>query len=192
MLQEFLHLLRITSRYSQRPLSFIEEIIFLLWLSSSREDLLRIEPNILNSGSILILHKWICKAHVSSSFGVHSLLSHFIPIHLFLLSEWDVTRSVDLLTCPHSQVVKMWPNSGHFSLAPCVWLYEEQLSMARLLLLITVRYRSSTGYSICSYTWIVLTLIWVFHRLAQQPSHFSQIPISPGRIWQTVENSKFK
>ena len=40
--------------------------------------------------------------------------------------------------------------------------------------------------------WVGFTLIWVFHHLAQLPSRFCQIPISPGRIGQTVEHSKFK
>ena len=35
------------------------------------------------------------------------------------------------------------------------------------------------------------TLILVFHHLARLPSRFCQIPISPGRIGQTVEHSKF-
>ena len=35
--------------------------------------------------------------------------------------------------------------------------------------------------------WVGLTLIWVFHHLAQLHSHFCQIPISLGRIGQTVE-----
>ena len=34
-----------------------------------------------------------------------------------------------------------------------------------------------------------LTLIWVFHHLAQLPSRFCQIPICPGRIGQTVTHS---
>ena len=50
--------------------------------------------------------------------------------------------------------------------------------------------RSSTGCPICSCTWVGLTLIRVFHHLAQLPSHFCQISISPGRTGQT--HSKFK
>ena len=52
--------------------------------------------------------------------------------------------------------------------------------------------RSSTGCPICSCTWVGLTLIRVFHHLAQLPSHFWQIPIIQGRIGQTIEQSKFK
>ena len=43
-----------------------------------------------------------------------------------------------------------------------------------------------TGWFICPKTWVGLTLIWVFHHLAQLHSHFCQIPISPGRIGLTV------
>jgi len=39
-----------------------------------------------------------------------------------------------------------------------------------------------TGCTISSWTWVELTLIWVFHHLAQLPGHFCQIPIIPGRI----------
>ena len=44
----------------------------------------------------------------------------------------------------------------------------------------------------CSNTWVGLTLIWMFHLLAHLPSRLWQIPISPSRIGQTVEHSKFK
>ena len=42
--------------------------------------------------------------------------------------------------------------------------------------------------------WVALgsTLIWVFHHLAHPASLSCQTPISPGRIWQTVEHSKLK
>ena len=40
--------------------------------------------------------------------------------------------------------------------------------------------------------WVGLTLISVFHHLAQLPSRFCQSPISPSRVGQTVEHSKSK
>ena len=40
--------------------------------------------------------------------------------------------------------------------------------------------------------WVELTLIWIFHHLAQLPSHFCQIAISPRRIMQIVEHLKSK
>ena len=40
--------------------------------------------------------------------------------------------------------------------------------------------------------WVGLTLISVFHHIDQLPSRFCQIPISPRRVGQTVEHSKFK
>ena len=49
-----------------------------------------------------------------------------------------------------------------------------------------------TGCPICSWTWVGLTLILVLHQLAQLPTRFCHIPISPGRIGQTVEHSKSK
>ena len=57
--------------------------------------------------------------------GAHSLLSHFIPkgggTIFFLLSEWIVTRSVDLLTCPHLRVVKMSPPNMGRSMHLLLW-----------------------------------------------------------------------
>ena len=47
-----------------------------------------------------------------------------------------------------------------------------------------------TGLPMCSETWVGLTLISVFHHLAQLPSRFCQIPISPSRVGQTVEHFK--
>ena len=43
-----------------------------------------------------------------------------------------------------------------------------------------------TRCPICSWTWVGFTLIRVFSSLAPLPSRFCQIPISPGRIGQTV------
>ena len=40
----------------------------------------------------------------------------------------------------------------------------------------------STGYPICSWTLVGLTLIWVFQHIVQLPSRFCQIPTSPSRI----------
>ena len=54
------------------------------------------------------------------------------------------------------------------------------------------RKENSTGCPICSWTWVELTMIWVFHLLAWLPSHFCQIRDSLGRICLTVENSKSK
>ena len=53
-------------------------------------------------------------------------------------------------------------------------------------------FRVCTGCPICSWTWVGLTLIWVLHLLAQLPSRFCRIPISPSRIGHAVEHSKFK
>ena len=44
----------------------------------------------------------------------------------------------------------------------------------------------------CPKSWVGLTLISVFHHLAQLPSRFCQIPITPSRVGQTVEHSKSK
>ena len=49
--------------------------------------------------------------------------------------------------------------------------------------------RHSTGCPLSSWNWVGLTLILVFHHL---PSRFCQIPISPRRIGQTVEHTKYK
>ena len=51
---------------------------------------------------------------------------------------------------------------------------------------------NSTGWFICFETWAGLTLIWVFHYLAQLHSHFCRIPISLSRTGQRVKQLKSK
>ena len=46
------------------------------------------------------------------------------------------------------------------------------------------KFSKYTGCPICSWTWVGLTLIWVFHHVAPLPSH---ITIRPGRIGQAEE-----
>ena len=122
----------------------------------------------------------------------------------------DVSRDVQVLQL--SQPSKRLPgkNSRHI-----LWQVTFRQGMSMFLLLIDTHYFSemakinpaevievmcnklvdihfSAGWLICPKTWVGLTLIWVFHRLAQLHSHFCQIPISPGRIGQTVEHPKSK
>ena len=51
---------------------------------------------------------------------------------------------------------------------------------------------ASTGCPKWAETWVGLTLISVFHHLAQLPSQFFQIPISLSWVGQAVEHSKSK
>ena len=50
--------------------------------------------------------------------------------------------------------------------------------------------QSSTRCVGWSVTWVGLTLIWMFHHLAQQHSPFCQIPICQSRAWPECPNSK--
>ena len=63
------------------------------------------------------------------------------------------------------------------------------------LLALCTKYRlpyMCTGCPFCSWSWVGQTLIWVPQHLAQLQWNFCQIPISPGRIGQTVEHPKSK
>ena len=55
-----------------------------------------------------------------------------------------------------------------------------------------VRFHYQGHYSVIDLVVDGLTLIWVLHHLAQQPSPFCQIPISPGKIGQIMVNGRLK
>ena len=63
--------------------------------------------------------------------------------------------------------------------------------LSLLIRLATPKIRTPTRRPICLRSWVEFTLIWVLHHPPHLPSRFCQIPISPGRIGQTVEHTKF-
>ena len=54
------------------------------------------------------------------------------------------------------------------------------------------RSRNTTGRFIWSCNWVGLTLIWMFHLIAQLLSPFYQLVVSSSKIGQKVEHQKYK
>ena len=67
----------------------------------------------------------------------------------------------------------------------CVKEYERHSPLSLILIANYAMYYTTTGCPIYSWTWVELTLIWVFCHLAQLSSRFCQIVINPGRQWNT-------